>query len=81
MVFGVANGVTFATVLNYAGFQHSKITASVFLGMALAGMLAILLRIIVAVAFGSSGTASIVYAGLIAILIISWCIYFRMSMK
>jgi ABC-type cobalamin transport system permease subunit len=81
MAFGLANGVTFSIVLNYAGNQHSKMAASVFLGMALAGVFAIILRIVVAAALGSTLTASLIYAGIIAISIISWCVYFRFSMK
>jgi len=81
MAFGVANGVSFAVVLNYAGNQHSKMLSSLFFGMGLAGLFAILLRIMVAAAMGNSLSASLVYAGLIATVIIAWCVYYRFSMK
>jgi len=81
MAFGVGNGVTFALVLTYAGNQHSKMLSAVFLGMGLAGLLAILIRIGVAVTIGSSLAASLVYAGIIAAVIVAWCVYYRFSMK
>jgi len=49
--------------------------------MALAGTFAIILRILVAAIFGSTGTAVFVYAGLIAVLMVAWCIHYRISAR
>jgi len=49
--------------------------------MAMAGVFAILLRIVIAVAFGNTVTASFTYAGIIAVVILAWCVYYRFSMK
>lgn len=49
--------------------------------MGLAGIFAILLRIIVAAALGNTLIASYVYAGVIAFVITAWCIHYRRSVK
>jgi len=55
--------------------------SAVFFGMGLAGLFAILIRIGVAAVLGNTLEASLAYAGIIAAVIIAWCVYYRLSMK
>ena len=49
--------------------------------MGLAGLFAILIRILVAAAIGNTLGASLTYAGIIAAVIIAWCVNYRLSLK
>ena len=52
------------------------------LGMALAGLFTIVLRAITLVAIqGDSMIASLVFYGLIACILVFWCLYFRLCLK
>lgn len=49
--------------------------------MGLCGLFAILTRILIAVIFGPSLSATITYAVIMAAVLVAWSIYYRVSMK